>query len=68
MTATPTTQRPDAPCKCGGSAAFIGMQVMKQLNFQFPMYQCRTCDTSIGGTREPLECPTSAIVEGEVQS
>lgn len=42
-------------CKCGGIAHFIGMQVMKPLGYQIPLYNCESCDSSMGGAKEPID-------------
>lgn len=75
MTHNTTRLYPDRPCKCGGIAAFIGLQRYAVLNFQQPLFLCHACGTSIGGEREPLtqvsepvERPDSAAADSEGRS
>jgi hypothetical protein len=49
-----STPYPPVQCKCGGSAHYIGMQVMRPLGLQYPMYECDTCLSSMGGKKESL--------------
>ncbi len=61
------TSRPAITCKCGDTAPFIGMQVMRPLGFEQALYNCLSCDSSSAGPREPLadsEAPAAGCANG----